>query len=46
MLARRSDKETFSVAVGRTSHFENQYGGFSGNWESIYIKTTLGHIPK
>ncbi|KAL6075111.1 hypothetical protein STEG23_022550, partial [Scotinomys teguina] len=30
------------------SHFGNQYGGSSENWESAYLKTytTLGHISK
>ena len=27
------------------SHFENQYGGFSENWESVYIKRHSDIIP-
>ena len=41
--------EHFSVAGGNThlySHFRNQYGSFSENWESIYLKTQLYHISK
>ena len=42
----------FSTAGGSThlySHFGNQYGGFSENWEcitSIPSYITFGHVPK